>query len=64
MWRFSPVEDVVDLAADVGTQAQELAVDAVQNGLQEVSLSRVFAVEQLQELPHKRTVRADLEPLS
>lgn len=43
----SPVKDVVDLLANVRTQTEKLAVDSVQNGFQEVALSRVFAVEQL-----------------
>jgi hypothetical protein len=42
-----PVKDVVDLLANVRTQTEKLAVDSVQNGFQEVTLSRVFAVEQL-----------------
>ena len=51
-----PVEDVVDLPADVGPQAQELPVDAMEDGLQEVSLPGVLAVKQLQQLrTHTRT---------
>ena len=45
-----PVEDVVDLSADVGPEAQELAVDPMQDGLEEVPLPGIFTVEQLQEL--------------
>lgn len=47
---LSPVEYVVDLSADVGPEAQELAVDPVEDGLQEVPLPGVFTVKQLQEL--------------
>ena len=47
---ISPVEYVVDLSADVGPEAQELAVDPVEDGLQEVPLPGVFTVKQLQEL--------------
>jgi len=47
---FSPVEDVVDLAADVCTKAKELAIYPVQNGLEEVSFSGILTVEQLQQL--------------
>lgn len=42
-----PQEDVVDLFPYEGTQAQELAVDAVQHRLQEVALPRVFRVKQI-----------------
>ena len=44
----SPEEDVVDVFPDVGAEAQELAVDAVENGLEKVSLSSVLRVKQLQ----------------
>lgn len=47
---YSPQENVVDLLPDEGTQTQELSIDAMQNGLQEVPLPRVLAVKQLQEL--------------
>ncbi len=43
-------EDVVDGAADEGAEVQELAVDAVQGGLEEVALPRVLAVKELQQL--------------
>lgn len=45
---LSPVEYVVDLSADVGPETQELAVDPVEDGLQEVPLPGVFTVKQLQ----------------
>lgn len=48
-----PVKNVVDLAANVGSQAEELPIDSVQDGLQEVSFSRVLTVKQLQQLGHK-----------
>lgn len=48
--KFWPVEDVVDLAADVGAEAEELAVDPVEDCLQEVSFSGILAVKQLQQL--------------
>lgn len=47
---LSPQEDVVDLLPDEGPQAQELPVDPMQDGLQEVPLPRVLAVKQLQQL--------------
>lgn len=40
-------EDVIDLLPDKGTQPQKLAVDAVENGLQEVTLAWILGVEQL-----------------
>lgn len=45
-----PVEDVVDLAADVSTKTQKLAVDAVEDGFQEVPFPWILAIEQLQQL--------------
>ena len=44
------VKCVVDLLADVGAEAEELAVDAVQDGLEEVALARVLAVEEVEQL--------------
>ncbi len=51
-----PVKRVVYLLADVGPQTQELAVNAVQNGLQKVAFSRVLAVEQVEQLHEKLLV--------
>ena len=42
------MERVVDLLAYVGPQAQELAVDSMQDCLQEVTFAWIFAVEQRQ----------------
>lgn len=47
---YKPEEDVVDLLPDEGSEAEELAVDAVQDCLQEVTLSGVFTIKKLQEL--------------
>ena len=44
------VERVVDLLADGGAQTEELAVDAMQHGLEEVALAWVLAVEESEEL--------------
>ena len=55
-----PEEDVIHVFADVGAKSDELAVDAVQDGLQEVSLPRVLAVKQLQQLHHKRLIHIPL----
>ena len=49
-------EDVVDGPADEGAEVEELAVDAMQGGLEEVALSRVLAVEELEELEDKVVV--------
>ena len=46
----SPVEDVVDLPTDISPEPQKLAVDAMQNGLEKIPLSGVFAIKQVQEL--------------
>ena len=40
-----PVEDVVDGLADEGAVHHELAIDAVENGLQVLALPWVLAVE-------------------
>lgn len=41
----SPVEDVVDLPTNISPEPQKLAIDAMQNGLEKVPLSRVFAIK-------------------
>lgn len=46
----SPIKNVINLFPNVRSQAQELPVDAMQSGLQEISLSWVFAVKQVQQL--------------
>lgn len=46
----SPVEDVVDLPTDISPEPQKLAIDAMQNSLEEVPLSRILTVKQVQEL--------------
>ena len=56
----SPEEDVVNLPSDVGPQAEKLSVDAMENCLEEVSLSRVLAVKQLKHAQHKRLVNVSL----
>lgn len=49
-----PVEYIVDLPANVGSQPEELSVDAMQDGFQEVSLSGVFTVKKLQKLKRNK----------
>jgi hypothetical protein len=44
------IEDVVDRAADEGAKVEELAVDAVESRLEKVALTRVFRVEEFEEL--------------
>jgi hypothetical protein len=39
------VEDIIDRFADEGSQVEELAVDPVKGGLEEVSLAGIFAVK-------------------
>lgn len=41
----SPVEDVVDLPTNIRPEPQKLAIDAMQNGLEKVPLSRVLTVK-------------------
>lgn len=43
-------EDVVDGAANVGSEVQEFAVNPMQRGFQKVTFPRVFRVEQFKEL--------------
>jgi hypothetical protein len=45
-------KDVVDGATYVRAEVEELSVDSMQGSLEEVALSRVFRVEQLQQLPY------------
>lgn len=47
------VEHIVDGLAHEGPVHHELAVHAVQDGLQVVALARVLAVKELQQLQHK-----------
>lgn len=47
---YIPEEDVVDLLADVGSEAQQFSIDTVQDGLQVLPLPGVLAVKELQEL--------------
>lgn len=52
----SPEEDVVYLSSDVCSQPEKLSIDAVEDGLEEVSLARVFAVKELKHSQHKGLV--------
>ena len=50
---LSPVEgetDLLDRSTNESTQVEKFAIDSVQGGLEEISFSRIFAVEELQEL--------------
>jgi len=40
-----PVENIVDLFADVRTEAEKLSIYPMQDCLQEISLTRIFAVK-------------------
>lgn len=40
-----PIENVIDLFPDVRSQPQELSIDPVQGGFEEVSLSGILTVE-------------------
>lgn len=44
------VKDVVDVLTSETAQIQKLAIDAMQNGLQEVPLSRIFRVKIFEQL--------------
>ena len=45
-----PEKDIVDLFANECSQAEEFAVDAMKDGLEEISFAWIFAVEQFQQL--------------
>ena len=46
-------KDIVDGATDISTKIQELAINPMQRGLQEVTFTRILAVKQFQELKIK-----------
>jgi hypothetical protein len=48
-----PEENVVNLLSDERSQAKELAVNPMQDGLQEVALPWIFTIKKLQELEEK-----------
>jgi hypothetical protein len=52
MFRFiyKPEENVVKLFSDECSQAKELAINPMQDGLQEVALLWIFTIKKLQEL--------------
>lgn len=54
--RAVPVEYIVDIFADVSSQSEEFSVDTMEDCLEEVSLSRILAVEEVKEL------EADVRP--
>lgn len=45
-----PMKCVVDLFADVSSKAEEFSIDTMQNGLEEVALTRVLTIEQIEQL--------------
>ena len=50
------VEDVVELLADVGAKHEEFAVHSMDDGFEKVAFTRVFTVEELQELEYEGVV--------
>ena len=52
MFRFiyKPEENVINLLSDERSQAKELAINPMQDGLQEVALLWIFTIKKLQEL--------------
>lgn len=49
-------EDVVDRSADEGAEVEEFAVDAVECRLEEITLSGILRVEEVEELQHKAVI--------
>ena len=54
-------EDVVDGTTDEGSKVEEATVDSMESGFEEVSLSRIFAVEEFEELRGRRRKRVSEE---
>lgn len=52
----SPEEDVVNLPSDVRSQSQKLSINTVENGLEKVSLTRVFTVKEFKHSQHEGLV--------
>lgn len=52
---YLPKKNIVDLFSDEGPEAEELAIDSVQNGLQAVPLPWILAIKQLQELEIRKS---------
>lgn len=50
MWFYLPKEYVVDLLPNESPKSEKLAVDTVQDGFEEIPFSRIFRVEQLEQL--------------
>lgn len=44
---YRPIENVIDLFSDVCSQPQELSINPVQGGFEEVSLSGILTVKQV-----------------
>lgn len=53
---LSPEEKVIDLLSDEGSKSEKLSVYSVEHRLQEVSLARVFRIEELEKLEHELLV--------
>lgn len=51
-----PQENVIYLSPDVSPKTQKLAVDPVEDCLQEVSFPGIFTVKQLQDVEHEGLV--------
>lgn len=53
-------EDIIDRPPDESTKVEELSVDPVESGLEEIALAGVFRVEQFKEVKYKRLVDVSL----
>jgi hypothetical protein len=53
-------EDIIDGSSDEGSQVEEFTIDTVKGSLEEVSFSRVFRVEEFQELQDKAVIDVSL----
>jgi hypothetical protein len=53
-------KDVVDGSTDKGTEVEELSIDTVEGGLEEVPLPRVLRIEKFQEVQNEGLVDVSL----
>ena len=53
-------EDIIDRSSDERAEVEEFAVNAVQGRLEEITLARVFRVEEFEEVEHERLVDVSL----
>lgn len=53
-------KDVVDGTSNESAEVEEFAIDTMKGGLEEISFSRIFAVEELKKVEHERLINVAL----